>query len=82
MEKVSRTLVLTETKLKNFDDMHQKFGEFMLVSQSDKQPSHLVDCDRNHRSISEPTLAIGFITYGVDELGYLVWLGEIRSENA
>lgn len=77
MDKVTRKVgrCLTETKLKNFDEVQLKFGAFVIVSQFDSQPKHTAETDA--QLLNEPKLMTGYITYGVDEFGALVWIGEI-----
>ncbi|NJO48161.1 MAG: hypothetical protein HC840_00435 [Leptolyngbyaceae cyanobacterium RM2_2_4] len=78
MERVTRNVgrCLTETKLKDFDKQLEKFGEFVRVSQfTSPQPKHV--SEYGGQLTGSAKLGIGTILYGVDQDGFLVWLGEI-----
>ena len=79
METISRNLgrCLTETKRKDFDSMLGKFGEFVRVTQSSKQPKHVSEVGHDGQLTGTNHIGIGTVLYGVEQDGSLTWLGEI-----
>lgn len=73
---------LTEYKVENYDEEVKKYQRFVVVSQFDPKPSHMLDLDFPEgygypKQSNEPVCHIGEVMFGVEQEGFLVELKSI-----